>query len=285
MQFDKLINLLLERNWWDGVETYNTTPRQILQNRYGKNTKSLIDAQRAYTKQTANTPLAKNTQQKYSIPDYSRQQLDQKTPVRVYDFPDYEKETGGLSTYMPKDPTKPVGKNNPVGKEVHINSNPGIDPFKTAEVTRAEFKNKSGIGTSNVGGFSDNQPQYADFNISDIVGHENTHSLQPEDQHGGSPDIKKIKSFSDYTTSAPEAAAWMSNLKYWYYRGTGKTLPANASKQEMNEFIKYWNNEKKKHPDEWEAYQPVIDMLKTPEGEHLFRRTVAAPKNGSTIAA
>lgn len=120
---------------------------------------------------------------------------------------------------------------------------------------------------------------------SDILGHEITHTLQPNywypdmeptkteynsDKKSDEKDIERKK----YTQNAHEPAARFSELKHGYFKSTGKLLKANMTADELKDF-KAWQQNPENGMDQKDM-NDTMQLLDTPEGEELFRRTAKA---------
>jgi len=125
---------------------------------------------------------------------------------------------------------------------------------------------------------------------SDIIGHELTHTTQPDwdysfsdrsqlpqtEYNSSKPASRETLQRRTYTQNAFEPAARMSELKHLYYGKTGNLLPANMTPEEKETFKAWYNN-----PDSGvgsKNFDDTMQLLDTPEGDELFRRTAKVTK-------
>jgi len=130
---------------------------------------------------------------------------------------------------------------------------------------------------------------YAGKNGSDILGHEITHTLQPwlYGYHSRKPSFTQVVNGSnepetpetakrrEYTQNGTEPAPRMSELKHSYFKETGKLLPADMTSEDKEAFKVWYNTTKEVQSRESDD---VMQLLDTPEGDELFRRTAKVTK-------
>lgn len=123
----------------------------------------------------------------------------------------------------------------------------------------------------------------------DLIGHELTHTGQTEREYSSStrsplpqteynsnePASKETTQRRTYTQNAYEPAARMSEIKHIYHNRTGKLLPADMTPEDKTNFQSWYNTTK-------DVQNPGMDdtmqLLDTPEGDELFRRTAKVTK-------
>jgi hypothetical protein len=126
---------------------------------------------------------------------------------------------------------------------------------------------------------------------SDVYGHEGIHTLvSPKGERYDSPDKRSWPRISPeesaimsdegkektldrrkYTQSAGEPAPRMFSYKNYYFNKTGRVLDANMSQQEKQEFLDFLTTDPMLKGDP--EVQDIINVIETPEGEELLRRT------------
>ena len=124
---------------------------------------------------------------------------------------------------------------------------------------------------------------------SDTFGHELTHTAQPEWDYSSStrsplpkteynsnkPASPETLQRRTYTQNPFEPAARMSELKHLYYAQTQNLLPANMSDEDKKNFQSWYNTSNIKDDE----FDDTVQLLDTPEGDELFRRTAKANKS------
>jgi hypothetical protein len=141
--------------------------------------------------------------------------------------------------------------------------------------------------------YSNRNPQSYGRSISmgitknrDILGHELTHTLQTntdnliQGRERNFPiisdnDTEERKQSKLYSQDAQEPAANMSDLKHLYYGATKKILPADMTDEDISDFKKWYKDTPS--IQNWDK-DDTIQLLDTPEGEELFRRTAKVNK-------
>ena len=233
-------------------EQYSVTGREVLYRRYGKD---VADEMIAKIKARGNDDYLNK---KYALPDYSQQNLDKIIPV-IY--------------------------------TTNINNNNKVRNYGGGEIqayNRKTWSSDNSLDSDKIV-INRNLPSYKEswkelqgknFNISndenvpeDILGHETTHALQ------------KGKTYSSNPLQA-EIAPILGEIKRWYYHQTGILLDADATDQQINQFINYCKNN---NIFDKVAYGNKIDfesILRTSEGKEVFRRIVKQLpiKNGTMVA-
>lgn len=131
---------------------------------------------------------------------------------------------------------------------------------------------------------------YAGTNGSDLLGHEITHTLQPDfpDYQKRKPSFTQVVNGSNepetpetakrrsYTQDGFEPAARMSELKHGYFKQTGKLLPADMTPEDKESF-KVWQKDNI-NGFKTNQFDDTMQLLDTPEGDELFRRTAKVTK-------
>jgi hypothetical protein len=230
---------------------WSISPRQVLQNRYGRaNLEYLLKEQQERATQNKNSQVSQSAASGWVLPNYSDRGLNRNITVKLENLGVGQEDVGGYNTKTP------------FGNTITINrGNDGISQAVLRELTGECLD----VGAS-YGKGSHKQ-------IGDVLGHEMVHVLQPmNNRHYPNPDVEGRRA---YVQGPEELPAWFSNLKYWYFKRTGKLLPANMSEAEINAFISYYHRNKGGYdPANTKMYDHAVEMLGTPEGREVFRRVV-----------
>lgn len=227
-------------------EQYTITAREVLYRRYGRDNAERI------INSIRNKGKDSYLEKKYVLPDYSNKTLDRVIPVV---FKDFEKMTpsSGAGAYG-------IPQNIPFIKP-HIGINTqirGLDNI-TRELKTGE------------------PPQQGDYPF-DLIGHERVHTQQK----GISLNPKNMFEYPLQMEFAPVLA----ELKFWYFKKTGIALDANATDDDINEFINFC---KRYDAFNRTSYGGQIDfekLLRTSEGKEVFKRIVKqTPMKSDTMVA
>lgn len=126
---------------------------------------------------------------------------------------------------------------------------------------------------------------------NDILGHELTHTVQPNftwqpatpekteymtGKQSGAEDTKR----KEYTQNAFEPAARFSELKHMYFKETGNLLKADMAPEQSDSFKNWYQDPKSGVRSPY--FDDTMQLLDTPEGEELFRRTAKVNKPSTT---
>jgi hypothetical protein len=227
-------------------EQYTITAREILYRRYGRD-----NAERMISS-IRSRGKDNYLENKYILPDYSNKTLDRVIPVVFKDFEKMVPASGAAAYGIPQ--------NIPFIKP-HIGINTqirGLDNI-SRELQTGE------------------PPQQGDIPY-DLIGHERIHTQQK----GISLNPKNMFEYPLQMEFAPVLA----ELKFWYYKKTGIVLDANATDNQINDFINYC---KRYNAFNRVPYGNQIDfekLLRTSEGKEVFRRVVKqAPMKSNTMVA
>jgi len=123
----------------------------------------------------------------------------------------------------------------------------------------------------------------------DDFGHELTHTAQPNwdystsdrkplpqtEYNSNKPASKETLQRRTYTQDAFEPAARMSELKHLYHARTGNLLPANMTADDKTNFKSWYDKSNVKD----ENFDDTVQLIDTPEGDELFRRTAKVNKS------
>ena len=229
------------------------------------------------------TPNSISTFDNFRVPNYSKTNLDRPTDIIVKDL---DPHPALLAAGYSPDEAKPIAQahfqpvNDPetARGKIEVNKNPTSRHAETRN-----FPN----WFSNLG-----DPRTYGNAVStgsirrDILGHELTHTLQTDLEKILPEKGRKFPITSDdasderkqhrvYSQNAEEPAANMSDLKHLYYGATKKILPANMTDQDKEDFKQWYKNTPSVH--DWDK-DDAIQLLDTPEGDELFRRTARVTK-------
>lgn len=215
----------------------------------------------------------------FAVPDYSDKNLDRPVDVKVMKMephPDLVKAGKAGSD------SEPLAWGFRVGNEpentrgtIGINKDYSIgtwanSPEDIYDLSKSDwFKTKAGL---------------------DTFGHELTHTTQPNwnydissrsplpqtEYNSDKPASPETLQRRTYTTNPYEPAARMSELKHLYYAQTKKLLPANMTPEEKEAFKSWYNTSSKNVKDN--NFDDTVQLLDTPEGDELFRRTAKVNK-------
>ena len=259
MTFDNECNKILKTL----NENYTLTLRQILYSRYGKNLADKIISDINASGQDD------YLQQKFKLPNYSKENLDRVIPVEVKQL---APGIGGQARATMTITNTPFGQKKSVKHNIFLNAN---EPYKKSGIAELEggpvsYKREDGLAY-------------------DVNKHEATHTAQDF----GTSNLRKSKLTGGDLQY--EFAPVLAELKGWYYLETGIALGYDANHKKL---------EPKKADEQWEkfmnycrqrnafnelGYGSEIDfekLLNEPEGRAAMRRIAkTAPIKSNTMTA
>lgn len=100
------------------------------------------------------------------------------------------------------------------------------------------------------------------------------YGLAHESAHGA-----QISQPTGLTLDEAELPLHMAELKQRYFDATGKTVPADASAEDINAFTQFYREQK---PAPVDRYEKALKSLDTPNGEDMLRRVVDR-RNGADM--
>jgi hypothetical protein len=185
-------------------------------------------------------------EKKYVLPDYSNKTLDRVIPVVFKDLSGSRPNVKGFATQY--FPLYP--------QSITINTNLPKGAIGAGDELRE---------------LQTGEPPQQGYIPKDTLGHERIHTQQ--------------KANLDHPLKN-EFAPVLAELKFWYYKKTGIVLDANATDDQINQFINYC---KRYNAFNNTSYGDQIDfekLLRTSEGKEVFRRVVKqAPMKSNTMVA
>ncbi len=277
---DEMIAKIREREQQKGsAEGFEDATREI-----GKETKTgfnainpFLDVEKiendTYSKFKVDSDTQK-TGNRFAIPIYSDDNLDKQIPVRSVDPSEFSKSP-------PLADAKPAGEKGGRETRIRVNNN-SSEPYITDPLIKwiNDPQAKNNRWYSRV---------YAGNSDGDLLGHEATHTTQPNFKYNTTPDdLGKTEYNSDkpaspetlkrreYTQNSHEPAARMSELKHMYFKQNDKLLKADMAPEEKEAFKAWYNN-----PDSGvrsDMFDDTMQLVDTPEGDELFRRTAKVTK-------
>jgi hypothetical protein len=259
MTFDNECNKILKTL----NENYTLTLRQILYSRYGKNLADKIISDINASGQDD------YLQQKFKLPNYSKENLDRVIPVEVKQL---APGIGGQARATMTITNTPFGQKKSVKHNIFLNAN---EPYE-----------KSGIAELEGGPVS---YEREDGLAYDVNKHEATHTAQDS----GTSNLRKSKLTGGDLQY--EFAPVLAELKGWYYLKTGIALGYDANhialgpKEADEQWEKFMNYCRQRNAFNELGYGSEIDfekMLNSSEGRAAMRRIAkTAPIKSNTMAA
>ncbi len=220
-------------------EQYTITGREVLYRRYGKDV-----ADRMISK-IIQRGSDEYLEKKYNLPNYNKENLDRIIELTFNKF--HEADSSGQGSSAAKNrkiiTVGPFGSRHETDNIV-VNSN-----YSNIANPISNELNK------NINSSKKSIPQ-------DVLGHEITHSLQKG---------------SNYNFNSPmqaEIAPVLGELKRWYYEKTGILLDADATDNQINQFIKYCKDRNIFNNVGYGKNINFEKLLRTSEGKEVFRRVV-----------
>lgn len=259
MTFDNECNKILKTL----NENYTLTLRQILYSRYGKNLADKIISDINASGQDD------YLQQKFKLPNYSKENLDRVIPVEVKQL---APGIGGQARATMTITNTPFGQKKSVKHNIFLNAN---EPYKKSGIAELEggpvsYKREDGLAY-------------------DVNKHEATHTAQDF----GTSNLRKSKLTGGDLQY--EFAPVLAELKGWYYLETGIALGYDANHKELEpkeadeQWEKFMNYCRQRNAFNELPYGSEIDfekLLNEPEGRAAMRRIAkTAPIKSNTMTA
>lgn len=217
-----------------------------------------------------------NTFNTFAVPIYSDKNLDRPIDVKVTKM----KLSPTLAAAGYKDAGAasaiPVG-NKPENEKgtIKVNQDYWWSPWAKSEKGIYAYPNYKKNSTTNLG---------------DDIGHELTHTGQPDwdydlnssdrrafpqtEYNSNEPASKETIARRTYTQDPFEPAARMSEIKHLYYGRTGKLLPADMTPEDKTNFQSWYKTSDIRSPE----FDDTVQLLDTPEGDELFKRVTKVNK-------
>jgi hypothetical protein len=252
------------------TEKLTTTQRDILYRRYGKERADYMISQ-------ANKRQQEKPLKKFIAPKYTDKNLDSKISFNLID--NKSDADGALAAVMPGSTNVDVFKNNNTNHQFdrirnELKHNKYTPPEEGQIIDVVKHEGEHTLQTTN-NRLKDLLIRYADLKgLSEFIGTPGG-VFKPK----GSTASERHRK-SSYTQNATEPAAFLSELKTWYFYKTGKTLDASASDKDIQDFknaaVKYIYEKK---PKGGRNYLHVLELLDMDEGMELFRQIVQSKTN------